>query len=348
MLTDRIEAKWIESFAAVFRLCGLASGEPVRIVSETQSRTLNVHLAELALSSLSARPFHIVVPTPRQAAPVPVRSTGASQALQRIESLVKALSGPGLLVDLTLEGLLHAPELPEILASGARLMMISNEHPDVLERLAPDPALMTKVKLGSGLLKKARKMRVTSKAGTDLSISLERARTGGIWGWTDRPGTVAHWPGGLCLAFPRAGAVQGSLVLSPGDANLTFKRYVDAQLRLTIEKDYVTNIEGKSLDAELLRDHLEAWGERDAYAVSHVGFGLNPKARWDAMVMYDKGDINGTELRVFAGNFLFSTGANEVAGRFGQGHFDLPLRNCTVTLDGTPVVTDGRLAGELA
>jgi 2,5-dihydroxypyridine 5,6-dioxygenase len=348
MLTDRVEAKWIESFASVFRLCGVATDEPVRILSETQSRPLNVHIAELALLRLGACPFHIVVPTPRQNAPVPVRSTGASQALRRIEPLVKALRGPGLLVDLTVEGLLHAPELPEILASGARVMMISNEHPDVLERLPPDPCLMQKVKLGIGMLRQAREMRVTSRAGTDLVVALEGARTGGVWGWTDRPGTVAHWPGGLCLAFPKAGSVDGTLVLAPGDANLTFKRYVEADVRLTIERDYITGIGGNNLDAELMRDHLSAWNEPDAYAVSHVGFGLNPRARWDAMVMYDKRDINGTELRVFSGNFLFSTGANEAAGRFGQGHFDLPLRHCTLALDGKPVVVEGKLQGELA
>lgn len=28
----------------------------------------------------------------------------------------------------------------------------------------------------------------------------------------------------------------------------------------------------------------------------------------------------------FAGNFLFSTGANEFARRFTDGHFDLPVR----------------------
>jgi 2,5-dihydroxypyridine 5,6-dioxygenase len=32
-----------------------------------------------------------------------------------------------------------------------------------------------------------------------------------------------------------------------------------------------------------------------------------------------------------------------VAGRHTAGHFDLPLRGCTVTLDGQPVVEQGRL-----
>ncbi len=59
-------------------------------------------------------------------------------------------------------------------------------------------------------------------------------------------------------------------------------------------------------------------------------------------------DLNGTELRAFAGNFLWSTGANEVAGRYCRGHFDLPMRNCTVALDGEPVVVDGTLVDGLA
>jgi 2,5-dihydroxypyridine 5,6-dioxygenase len=44
-----------------------------------------------------------------------------------------------------------------------------------------------------------------------------------------------------------------------------------------------------------------------------------------------------------AGNFLYSTGANEVAGRHTAGHFDLPLFGCTVRLDGELVVDAGRL-----
>ena len=39
-----------------------------------------------------------------------------------------------------------------------------------------------------------------------------------------------------------------------------------------------------------------------------LDWGFNPKARWEALNFYDKADINGTELRVFEGNFLFSTG----------------------------------------
>ena len=348
MLADRIEGKWIDAFAQTFELCQVKPGEAVAILSETQSRPLNVQLAELALLRLKARPFHVMVPTPPQAAPVPVRSTGASDAVRNLEPIVAALAASGMVVDLTVEGMLHAPELPAILKGGARLLMVSNEHPEALERLVPDPALAPKVKAGIKKLKAAKAMIVTSAAGTELRVNVEGAMPGGVWGWCDRPGMVAHWPGGLCLCFPRAGTVDGTLVLAPGDVNLTFKRYLETPVRLTVEKDYVTRIDGAGIDAELMRSYFAAWGDREAYAVSHVGWGMNPRARWDAMAMYDKCDFNGTELRAFAGNFLYSTGANETAGRHTLGHFDLPLRGCTVRLDGETVVENGVLKGELA
>lgn len=345
MLRDRIEAKWIDAFERVFSLCKVARGEAVAILSETQSRPLNVHLTELALARLGATVFHVVVPTPPQDAPVPVRSTGASGALAGQRAALESLKAVGLVADLTVEGLLHAPELPEILSGGARVMMISNEHPDALERLLPEPEMEVRVKAAVKRARAASEMRVVSAAGTDLTVNMREASTAGVWGWTDRPKTVAHWPAGLVVSFPRAGSVNGRLVLDRGDVNLTFKRYLESPVTLTLEDDYVTKIEGESTDGELMRRYFEAWGDRNAYATSHVGWGMNERARYEALTMYDQRDTNGTEVRAFAGNFLFSTGANEFANRFTKGHFDLPVRNCTISLDGTAVVENGKLTG---
>jgi len=88
--------------------------------------------------------------------------------------------------------------------------------------------------------------------------------------------------------------------------------------------------------------------DRVGLSGSPGGWASTPRARWEAITLYDKSDFNGTELRAFAGNFLYSTGANEVAGGHTPGHFDLPLRNCTVLLDETGVVEQGRLQGGLA
>jgi 2,5-dihydroxypyridine 5,6-dioxygenase len=344
MLPDRLEGKWIDLFAEVFALCKAGRDEPCAILSESQSRPLNVQLAELALHRLGARYFHVVVPTPRQSAPVPIRSTGASDVLGGMDAALGALAASKFVVDCTVEGLMHAKELPAILKGGARVLYVSNEHPDVLERLVPSPADEEQARAAMRLLKDGRRMTVSSAAGTQLEIGLEGARVGGVWGYTAKPGTLSHWPGGLCLAFPAAGKVNGTLVLAPGDLNLTFKRYLESKVTMKVESDYVTGVAGDGVDAALMREYMAAWGDREAYAVSHVGWGLNKRARWDALALYDRGDVNGTEQRAFAGNFLYSTGANEVAGRHTLGHFDLPLRGCTVAVDGKVVVRDGTLA----
>ena len=341
MLVERIEAKWIDAFAETFRLCGVQEGETAAVLSESQSRPVIVQLADLALQRLGARVFGVSVPTPVQRAPVPVRSTGASDAIGGLEPVVAALAAASFVADCTVEGLLHTPELGAILGTGGRILMVSNEHPEILERLVPDPALKPRVDEGAALLEQASQMRVTSAAGTDLTIDVSQAPAASSWGCTNGPGTVAHWPGGLCLCFPPAGTVNGTLVLDTGDVNLTFKRYLESPVRLQIVDDYVTGISGDGLDAELMSSYMEAWDDPEAYAVSHVGWGMNPAARWDALTMYDRTQFNGTELRAFAGNFLYSTGANETAGRHTLGHFDLPMRNCTITLDGTPVVSAG-------
>ena len=342
MLPHSLEPAWVDAFEAVLSRCALRPGDTVAILSETQSRAELPQLARLAAARLGCRAFQLVMATPFESGPA-VRSTGASTALQQILPVVGALAGSTLVVDCTVEGLMHAPELPAILKGGARVIYVSNEHPEALARLVPDDSTEPLVKEHIRRLRAAKSMRVTSTAGTDLSIAMAGATCGGNWGYTTKPGTMTHWPGGLALAFPAAGSVNGTLVLAEGDVNLTFKRYIERPITLRIENDYVTRIEGAGVDAELMRSYIAAWGEREAYAVSHVGYGLNAAARWDSMALYDKRDFNGTELRAFAGNFLYSTGANEVAGRYTRGHFDLPLRNCTVSLDRVAVVQDGKL-----
>ncbi|MCY7315457.1 MAG: peptidase M29 [Rubrivivax sp.] len=332
-------------FADVFALCGVKPGDACAVLSETQTRAELPQLSELALLRLGARVFHVVMPARALAAPVPVRSTGATAAIGQLEPVVQALASSVFVADCTVEGLQHAIELPQILAGGARVLAISHEHPEILERCLPRAEDEAPVRDAMKRLKAAAAMRVTSAAGSDLHIALAGARVGGVWGFTAKPGTLSHWPGGLVLAFPAAGSVNGTLVLDRGDVNLTFKRYLQEAVRLVIEDDHVVAIEGDAagFEAELMRGYFAAWGEPSAYAVSHFGWGLNRRARWDAMAFYDKADFNGTELRAFAGNFLYSTGANEVAGRHTAGHFDLPLRGCTVVLDGAMVVDQGRL-----
>ncbi len=338
-----MQPAWIDAFEAVLRGCAVQAGDTVAVLHETRSRAELPELARRAAARIGALSFGLELVSRQTHDASPRRTTRASTPIQAIGPVVAVLGGATLVIDCTVDGLMRAPELLSILKGGARIVYLGNEHPEALARLVPDAALEPLVKDHVRRLRGAKRMRVTSPAGTELHIGLAGSVAGGNWGLTTRPGTLTHWPGGLVLAFPAAESVHGRLVLDVGDANLGFKRHVEQPAALTIEFDHIETIEGSGADAEMLRGCITTWRDPAAQAVSHVGYGLNSAAHWDGVAARDAAGTSGTELRAHSGGFLCSTGTNEVAKRFSHNHFDLLLRGCTIALDGEIVVSAGRV-----
>src|SRR5438045_2575305 len=163
MLQEKIEPAWLAAFESVLSRCGAKAGEAVAVLSESQSRPVLPELARLAAARMGCSVFSILVPTAFEPGP-PVRSTGACVALQGLAPVVSALAAATLVVDCTVEGLMHAPELPAILKGGARVIYVSNEHPEALARLLPDDTLEPLVKEHVKRMRGAGAMRVTSSA----------------------------------------------------------------------------------------------------------------------------------------------------------------------------------------
>jgi len=129
MLSETLDPHWIDAFEQVFALCKVRPEEQVVLLTETHSRALNVSLSELALARLGAHYYQLRVPSPAPAAGPIIRSSGASRALTGQHAVVSALAAADFIVDLTVEGLMHAPQTGEILRGGARILNVSNEHP---------------------------------------------------------------------------------------------------------------------------------------------------------------------------------------------------------------------------
>jgi 2,5-dihydroxypyridine 5,6-dioxygenase len=331
----------IATLEAEFALCRVQEDEVCVVLSDEGTRPDLISASIEALHRRRARVFRIDLP-----------GTGGGQKgahvgegqLLKLPPALSALQQASFVVDLTtaLGGLLHDPARGPILEKGARILHIA-ENPEILSRLLPDPQLRARVEEAVARLRQASVMRVTSEAGTDLTIELKGAVVNGLYGYTDTPGRMDVFPAGFVAAYPAAHSVNGTLVLNTGDIDLTFMRFVDGPVELIIQDDYITEIRGTSVHAALLREYMARWGEKDAYATSHVGWGLNTKARWENFAFFPPGETEGMEARAFAGNFLFSSGANRFAGRFSRCHFDLPMRNCSVYLDGTPIIVNGAL-----
>ncbi|MFN3388914.1 MAG: hypothetical protein ACK40O_08270, partial [Allosphingosinicella sp.] len=197
-----IEPKWIDLFEEMLALASAKAGETAAIFSESASRPVLVALAEHALHRMGLTLYHVRVPSPPARGSVPLRSTGTSLAIGGAEAVVEALAGADLIVDVSVEGLLHAPERPRIVARGARIFMVGNEHPEVFERLRPAPGLHALCVHGAEMISNAKEMRVTSAAGTDLRVALGGVPGRGSAGRAGAPGSFGYWPAGLCLANP--------------------------------------------------------------------------------------------------------------------------------------------------
>ena len=340
---DKIQTYWKESFLELVQLCKIKKDEKIIVLTETISREINFQLLEAALKQTDLTFTHIDIPTkPYKLEPI-IKSTGASNILDGENQYISKLKKSDIIFDLSKEGLMHSKQTKEILSNGTRIMNISDEHPEILSRLKPEKKLKNLVKDAVAKCRNASYMRITSDAGTDLKINMKKTNTVGVWGWTDRPGTLAHWPGGLVVSFPNSSCVNGRLVFQSGDINLTFKKYFDTEVVFDIENDFITKISGNGSDKKLIEKYLNSFGDKNAYATSHVGWGLNNKSRYEALTMYDKSDLNGTELRALSGCFLYSIGANEFANRYTDGHFDLPMMDCTIYLDDEMVVNKGEV-----
>jgi len=252
----------------------------------------------------------------------------------------QALMAADLVVDTMM--LLHSPEQEAILKSGTR-MLLAVEPPEMLARMLPTEEDKARVVAAEKLFTQAKTFKVTSRAGSEFTAQLGEYPVVTEYGFSDEPGRWDHWPSGFLFSWPNEGTAQGRLVLDIGDVLLPFKMYVrDQPVTLEIENGFITHIDG-GFEAEYLRDYMAYFDDRDVYAISHIGWGLQPRAHWTAQGLHDKNDAIGMDARAFYGNFLFSTGPNtEVGGpRNTPCHMDIPMRRCSVYLDGQPVVLDG-------
>jgi 2,5-dihydroxypyridine 5,6-dioxygenase len=256
---------------------------------------------------------------------------------------IAALCKADIVIDLM--GLLFSREQDVITAAGARMLLVIEPF-HVLQAMFPSQDVRRRVEFGEQLLGRARELRVTSAAGTDIRYTLGQYPVMTEYGFTDTPGRWDHFPSGFLLTQGNDGAVEGTVVLMPGDIINALRRYVTSPVRLQIANGVVRAIEGEGLDAALLRGYIESYNDERAYAVSHIGWGLNEKAKWHNLAATREADAEiGVHALAFYGNVLFSLGPNTELGGANDTacHLDMPLRNCSLLLDGEPIVERGRI-----
>jgi 2,5-dihydroxypyridine 5,6-dioxygenase len=333
----------IDLFTQELELCKVHDGEAVVVLAEPGSKPDYVAAAFTAAKRLGAEVMQVTLPggSPTQ---LPNVLTGSGYGLAALETnalALKLLQDSDMVVDLTLEGLIHSPVQAEILSGGTRVLYVC-EPLEVLARNMPVPEDKARARAAQKLINESTTMHVTSPAGTDLTVGVENSAPMIQCGFTDEPGRWDHWPSGLMCCWPASEGVNGTVVMQPGDILFPFKEYVQHTIEFEIEQGVITNVTGGA-EAVRLNQFFEDANDEEARYTSHMGWGLMRTADWSVLGQYNKESVMGMDARCLPGNFLFSTGPHPIYKRTTPYHLDLPIRGVTITLDGQTVVEDERL-----
>lgn len=334
----RLNAMWRE----VLKLSNLRDDENVLILTSSNSNAQLLTAATEAASYLGATVCRLHVEPiwdPRETGADPISVTGKSP-IDNNPVAVSAMKEADLVIDLM--HLLFTQAQRDVIEFGTR-MLLAYEPPEILARLVPTLDDRRRVLAAREAYSKGRTIHVTSDAGTDLYAKIGDNRITAEYGFADEPGRWDHWPSGFVARVPNERTAEGTVVISPGDIIIPFKSYVQTPIRLTIQAGFITKIEG-GLDADFMKRYLDEYEEPNAYAVSHLGWGLQPKARWTSLGLYDKQPTIGMEARAYYGNFLFATGPGPNVK--AHCHLDIPMRSCSFLIDEQPMTLKGDVIPE--
>lgn len=333
----------IQAWRQVLTLSKLERGQTVTVLTSAATHPQSLQCAVIAAQDLGAIVNRLDLP-PVNADKALSRDSLAylgTTPLTGNHAAIAALKASDLVLDLMT--LLFSPEQHEILAAGTKILL-AVEPPEVLVRMVPNEADRKRVLAASEKIGKAKVMSVLSAAGTNLRCPLGEFPAIAEYGYVDEKGRWDHWPSGFALTWPNELQTQGTIVIDKGDILLPQKCYVTEPITLTVKDGFATKIEG-GMHAELLAEYMASFKDPQAYAISHIGWGLQPRASWTTLGLYDREATIGMDARAFEGNFLFSLGPNNEAGgnRTTTCHIDIPLRRCTVSLDGVEMVREGKV-----
>ena len=328
-------------FRAQFKRCHVKANERTAVLAEANSRPEYVEAAFAALKSLDTTVVLITVPSCTGSL-LPGEGLSAD-LLEGNLPAIEALSLCDFVVDVSSSAIVHSAYRVKIQERGARILTVI-EPPDVLARCTPSVDLKNRVLVAGRLLDAANKFHVRSDHGTDISFDRGTNPLGLQYGLADEPGRWDHWPSGMAAVYPEDGTAEGVIVLAPGDIVFPLARYIQSPVTFEIEKGWIRKISGAGLDAEFIRGYMDVWNQPEAYATSHIGWGLDHSAQWITSQLYGPRDLIGMDGRCFAGNFLWSTGPNKFVGRHTSCHYDIAMRGCTITLDDRIVVDNGQIA----
>lgn len=271
----------------------------------------------------------------------PLINADASNRLGRANPqplIIEVMKLADFVVDVSTGGMLYSNDHEAILATGTRILRV-REPEDILLRLMPSEDVKDRANRGVSRYRSAKKIHLTSADGTDLVMNKGSRPASNQYGMADEIGRWDHWGTGLVCTTVEEETVEGVLVFSPGDVLFPFERYVTEPFRIHFEKGVAHRLEG-GREAMMLGDYLDRHGDEGARRLSHVGWGIEHRATWEALSIRNWDNAGGVETRSCYGNVLLAIGENRDLGGKNPSrlHIDMAFRSTRLEIDDEPIV----------
>jgi leucyl aminopeptidase (aminopeptidase T) len=254
------------------------------------------------------------------------------------EPVAEAMAKSDVVIAPTSKSISHTAARRNACAAGTRVATMPGITKETMIRgLGADyHAIAERTRRITDLLTAAKVARVTTAAGTDITIPIDGITAIASTGLFFEPGAFGNLPSGEAYMMPVEGAAEGVFIVDgsmAGIGDLAGK----TPITIKVEKGYATEITGGP-EAELLRGKLEPLGKA-AFNTAELGVGTNDAARIIGNILEDE-KVMGT-IHIALGNNMSMGGTVDV-----PIHLDGIIKDPTVELDGTKIMEKGKLLVE--
>jgi len=243
-----------------------------------------------------------------------------------------AMSSANAVLAVTSKSVTHTAARRAATASGTRVATMPGISEECLVRTmnADYHAIAARTERVAAVLSRAGTARLTTSAGTDVVLSIAGIAAIASTGLILEPGSWGNLPSGEAYLMPEEGKTEGVVVVDGAVAGIGT---VDEPVRIVVEGGLVRQITGGSA-AKALEAMVEKAGPQGRN-VAELGVGTNDRAVLTGRILEDE-KILGT-VHVAFGNNTSMGGSVSV-----PFHVDGILLKPTLTLDGEPLLVDGR------
>jgi len=247
------------------------------------------------------------------------------------EAVAKFMKDFDVLIIPTSKSMSHTKARRDACEAGARCVTLPGILEDTMERtLNADyhEIAQRSIKLAE-VVSQGRRAKVTTPAGTDISMSLEERECHADTGLVHNPGDFSNLPAGEAYIAPVEGTANGIIIV---DGAMVGK--IKKPIKIMVKDGFATQITGDR-SAEELEKILEPFGQ-PGRNIAELGIGTNHKARIVGSVLEDE-KVMGTVHMALGDNK--SMGGNVSV----QSHLDGILLKPTLWIDDKKIMEDGEL-----